>query len=116
MTILQVVERERAALRRLHLAAGVAVGVAATVTIVALAAILLGGARWMSLPRVVPFVVWTLVVLANGAAWILARRAIAHEASLSQVAATVEREQSLRSGSVRGTMEVAESGSLGRRA
>jgi hypothetical protein len=116
MTIAQLVERERASLRRMHVAAGVAIALAATATIVALASVLLGSARWMSLPRGVPFVVWTLVLVANAAAWILARRTVSRDASLGEVAAAVEREQSLRSGSVRGTMEVAESGSLGRRA
>jgi hypothetical protein len=116
MTIAQLIHRERASLRRLHLAGGIAVALAATAAIVALAMVILGSARWMSLPRVTPFVAWTLVVAANVGAWMLARRAVEREASLGEVAAAVEREQSLRSGSVRGTMEVAQSGSLGRRA
>ena len=116
MTIAQIIDRERASLRRLHVAAGIAVAVAGTMTILALASLLLGGARWMSLPRAVPFVVWTLVVVTIAAAWLLARRVVHRETSVDEVAAALEREQDLRSGSVRGTMEVADSGALGRRA
>jgi hypothetical protein len=116
MTIAQLIHRERASLRRMHVAAGITVALAATLAIVTAATVLLGGARWMALPRGTPFVVWTLVLVANATAWWLARRTLRGEASLAEVAAAVEREQSLRSGSVRGTMEVADSGALGRRA
>jgi hypothetical protein len=116
VTISQIIQRERTSLRRMHVAVGIAVALAATATIVALAAVLLGGARWMSLPRGTPFLVWTVVIGSNVAAWLLARRIVRRETSLGEIAAAVEREQALRSGSVRGTMEVADSGSLGRKA
>jgi hypothetical protein len=116
MTISQIIQRERASLRRTHIAAGVAVALAATATTVAVAAVVLGGSRWMSLPRGTPFLVWMILLASNVAAWLLARRVVRRETSLAEVAAAVEREQTLRSGSVQGTMEVAESGSLGRRA
>jgi hypothetical protein len=116
MSIAELIQRERASLRRLHLAAGVAVALAATATIFALATVVLGGARWMALPRGVPFAVWALIAVANAAAWMLARHALRHRTGVAEVAAAVEREQALRAGSVRGTMEVAESGPLGRRA
>src|SRR5689334_5206869 len=108
MTIAQLVERERSALRRLHVTAGIAVALAATATIVALSSVVLGGARWMSLPRALPFVVWTAVAAANVAALIVSRGKVRRQASLAEVAGAVEREQSLRAGSLRGTMEVAE--------
>src|SRR5688500_15942060 len=116
MTISQHDERERASLRRLHVIACCAVALATTAPIIATAAMFLGGARWMSLPRVAPFVVWAVVIAVNVAAWALTRYVLRRETSVAEDAASVEREQALRSGSVRGTMEVAESGSLGRRA
>jgi len=116
VTIAQIIDRERASLRRMHLAAGIAVALAATASIIVAGAVLLGGARWMALPRAVPSLVWVIIVGINAAAWALTRRVMRRDTSISEVAAAVEREQSLRAGSVRGTMEVADAGSLGQRA
>lgn len=116
MTISQVVERERVTLRGLHLLAGAVMIVAATCALVATAAVLLGGARWLALPRATPIAVWAVVVSANVALLLLTRSVIRRQASLATVAAALEHEQSLRSGSVRGTLEVAATGVLGRRA
>ena len=116
MTILQLVDRERAKLRALYLLGGMALIVAATCTIVALAAILLGGARWLALPRGMPIVVWVVALGANLAALLFTRALVLRQTSIGKVAEEVEREQSLRAGSVRGTLEVAETGALGRRA
>ncbi|HEV8233861.1 MAG TPA: hypothetical protein VGP84_04650, partial [Gemmatimonadaceae bacterium] len=71
MTVLQLVDRERARLRRMHLMAGIALAVGATCLLLAAGASALGGARWMALPRGVPFLVWLLVLAADVAvvAW-----------------------------------------------
>lgn len=116
MTISQLVDRERISLRRLHVLAGVAIGVAATATLIAVGAVVLGGARWLSLPRGTPMIVWAVVLIANVAALLMTRALVRRRTSIGKVAEAVEMEQKLRTGSVRGTMEVAESGALGRRA
>jgi hypothetical protein len=116
VTITQLLERERASLRRMHLVAGAAAALTATATVVLVAAVLLGGSRWMALPRAVPFIAWGVIVVINAIAVIATRRLVSRETSIGEVAAAVEREQSLRSGSVRGTMEVADDGALGQRA
>lgn len=116
MTISQIVERERRALRRMNVLAGLALAAAVTAAIMALAAVSLGDARWMSLPRGLPLAIWAMIVGANVAAWAATRYLMRRETGIGEVAAAMEREQALRSGSLRGTMEVAESGSLGRKA
>ncbi|HTK50062.1 MAG TPA: hypothetical protein VL328_18910, partial [Gemmatimonadaceae bacterium] len=82
MTLHELVERERRHVRRRELIAGA----------------LLGGARWLSLPRVLPFVVWLLIV---AAAVLLARetrRLLRRDATRAQVAHAIEAEQRLRRG------------------
>jgi hypothetical protein len=116
MTIAQLVHREQKALFRVHVAATIAVSFATLAALLAIASVTLGGARWMTLPRVLPFVIWLVIIAAIVAGWMLLLRIFAHEATLAKVSTAVEREQSLRAGSVRGTMEVADSGSLGRKA
>jgi hypothetical protein len=116
MTILELVERERASLRRMHLLAGVGAAVAATCLLLAGGASILGGARWMALPRAVPFLVWLLVLAADVVIVVWTARRLTARATRGVVAAAIEREQALRAGALRGVMEVAESGALGRRA
>jgi hypothetical protein len=116
MTVLELVDRERARLRRLHVLVGVALAIGATCLVLAAGASILGGARWMSLPRPVPFLVWLVLVAADVAVvWWTIRR-LAERATRNSVAAAIEREQSLRAGALRGVIEVADSGALGRRA
>src|SRR5262245_59671727 len=116
MTVLELVDRERARLRRLHVLVGVALAIGATCLVLAIGASLLGGARWMSLPRPVPFLVWLALLAADAAVvWWTIRR-LATRATRNSVAAAIEREQLLRAGALRGVIEVADSGALGRRA
>lgn len=116
MTVHHLVERERARLRAAYVLAGVALAAAVTCGLVSFGVLVLGRARWLALPRVVPFVVWGAVVAADAAiawwTWTRLRRVAAR----SRVAAEIEREQSLRAGSLRGALEVGESGALGRHA
>ena len=116
MTIVELVDRERARLRRLHIALGIAIAVSATAALLVIGASTLGGARWMSLPRPMPFVVWLLVIAADVAIVMWTVRRLNRRTARHTVAAVIEREQAMRAGSVRGAMEVADSGALGRRA
>ena len=116
MTVLDLVDRERARLRRMHLLVGMGLAVGATCLVLALGASALGSARWMTLPRPLPFLVWLLVLAANVAVvWWTARR-LDRRTTRQSVAATIEREQALRAGALRCVLEVADKGALGRRA
>ncbi len=116
MTVVELVERERARLRRLYVLAGAALAIGATCALLAAAASALGGARWIGLPRGTPFLVWLGVVVADAAVVVWTIRRLDRRATRHSVAAAIEREQLLRAGSLRGVIEVAESGALGRRA
>ncbi len=116
MTVLELVDRERARLRRMHVLVGVALAIGATCLVLAVGASALGGSRWMSLPRPVPFLVWVLLLAADAAVVYWTIRRLATRATRGSVAAAIEREQSMRAGALRGVIEVADSGALGRRA
>ena len=61
MTLFDIVERERRGVAR-HLRVASGAWVIAGILVVLLAAtLLLGDSRWLSLPRIAPFVVWALV-------------------------------------------------------
>ena len=114
MSLLDLVERERRALARLLNASGATLVVGAVGVVLALGAIALGSARWLSLPKVMPFVLWIGaigVIIAGARLLRLMRRRMA---TLPGVASQIERERKLRDGSLRGTIEVAGSGALGR--
>ena len=116
MTIVELVERERAGARRLELAAGAALGVALCCGLASAAVLLLGHARWLALPRALPLIVWALLVTGVGAVAFRTRRRLQQRTSRAQIAAAIERERSLRAGALRGAIEVADTGAFGRRA
>jgi len=116
VTVVELVERERSRLRRLYVLAGAALAIGATCALLAAAASALGGARWIGLPRGTPFLVWLGVIIADAAVVVWTIRRLDRRATRHSVAAAIEREQLLRAGSLRGVIEVAESGALGRRA
>src|SRR5688572_20250691 len=116
MTVIELVERERARLRMLDAAAAVALALVATLLIIGTGCWLLGEGRWIVLPRGTPMLVWAALLLANGAVFVWASRRLRRELARPGVAAAIEREQTLRAGAVRGVIEVADSGALGRRA
>lgn len=116
MTVLELVDRERARQRRMHVVAGLALAVGATCLVLALGTYALGSSRWMTLPRAVPFLVWLLVFAADVAIVVWTTRRLDRRTTRNHVAATIEREQSLRAGQLRGAIEVANTGALGRRA
>ena len=116
MTALEFVERERARLRRLHLIAGASLALAITFTVLALGVLLLGNARWIALPRSAPFAVWILIGVLDVGVIVWSWRRLRGDIARGSVAATIEREQSLRAGALRGVLEVADRGALGRHA
>jgi len=116
VTVVELVERERSRLRRLYVLAGAALAIGATCALLAAAASALGGARWIGLPRGTPFLVWLGVIIVDAAVVVWTIRRLDRRATRHSVAAAIEREQLLRAGSLRGVIEVAESGALGRRA
>jgi hypothetical protein len=94
--------------------------VLAVIGVIALALVasawLMADGRWMTLPRAVPIAMWVgAFAAAAGLVWALRKRD-ADVLSLTSLAAAIEREQELRSGSLRGALEVAGTGVLGARA
>src|SRR5437764_4905306 len=116
MTPLEFVERERTRLRRLHLVAGASLAIAITFTALALAVLLLGNARWIALPRSAPFAVWLVIGALDAAVIVWSWRRLRGDVTRGGVAATIEREQTLRAGALRAALEVADRGALGRHA
>ena len=116
MTVVELVDRERARVRRMHVIVGAALAIGATSFVLAAGASALGSARWMALPRPVPFLVWLLVAAADVAVVVWTIRQLARRGTRGSVAAAIEREQTLRAGALRGALEVANTGALGRRA
>src|SRR6185436_1284571 len=62
MTVTDLVDRERGRLSRLIAAAGGAGAIGVAALLLAAGVIVLGRARWIDLPRVVPFIVWLAVI------------------------------------------------------
>ena len=114
MTVIDLVNRERGRLSRLIAATGGAAAIGCAALLLAAGVVALGRARWIDLPRVVPFIVWLAVVIVAVAGIWWTRRRLARDASVNGLAFEVEREQSLRAGALRGALEVASSGTLGR--
>ncbi|HEX5973063.1 MAG TPA: hypothetical protein VFY85_14115 [Gemmatimonadaceae bacterium] len=106
MSVGTLVDRERERLRRAELAAGVLLALGVVALGVGLGAILLGGARWLSLPRGVPVALWLLL---TAALVLVARRTrgrLASEATRVRVARAIEEEQGLRRGQLVGAIEL----------
>ena len=116
MTVVEFVERERARLRWLDAVAAGALALIATFAIVGVGAWALGDARWIGLPRVTPLLVWIVLLGANAAVILWAVRRGRRDLARPSVAAAIEREQTMRAGALRGVIEVADKGALGRRA
>jgi hypothetical protein len=116
MTVIELVDRERARLRRLHVIVGLALAAGATFLLLAAGTSLLGASRWMALPRPLPFLIWLVVAAANVAVVLWTSKRLERRATRLSVAAAIEREQAMRAGAIRAAMEVAHTGALGRRA
>ena len=115
MTVLDLVDRERTRLRVAIVLGGITPAAGVTAVVLALAALALGGGRWIALPRPVPVLAWLVALGVVGVAAWWTIRALQLRASRARVAEAIERERSLRAGSVRGALEVSGAGALGRR-
>lgn len=116
MTVGTLVDRERARLRRAELLAAVLLALGVVALGVGLGAILLGGARWLSLPRGVPFVIWLALAALLGVLAVRTRARLAREATRMRVARAIEDEQGLRRGQLVGAIEMEGRSSLASRA
>ena len=112
MTVRQIIARERSRLRVALVTRGVAIALAIGFVLLAASTIALGGARWITRPSA-PLGAWLLVavVLAVLIAW--SWREGRRRGSASAIAAAIERERTMRAGSLRGALEVDSSGPLG---
>ena len=115
-SIAALVEREARRFRALLAAGGASVAVGVAALLLALGAVLFADGRWITLPAALPALLWLLAVLAAAGVAALTWRTLAARGSRSAVAGVIERERALRTGALRGALEVAESGALGRRA
>jgi hypothetical protein len=115
MTVIQLVDRERARLRAAMTLIGVGLALAIAAAVLAVATLVFGEARWIALPRPLPVVAWAVVAaLLAGAAW-RTLQVLRLRASRAAVATEIEQERALRRGSLRGAIEVADANTLGRR-
>jgi hypothetical protein len=116
MTVGKLVDRERRDLQRSELLAGALLGAGGVALGVGLGAILLGGSRWLALPRGVPLAIW--FVLAGLLGWLAlrTRRRLLHEAGRMRIARAIEDEHGLRRGQLVGAMEMEGRGALASRA
>lgn len=115
MTVIELVARERSRLGRVVALWGGAVGVAAVAVVLALGALALGGGRWMALPAVLPFVAWVVAIAALGGLIVITARQLRRDTATTRIATAIEHERRLRSGALRGALEVGDTGALGRR-
>ncbi len=108
-----IVRDERSALLRLARETRLATVVLPVLGLAALGVAVLGGGRWLVLPRITPFVVWGGVIGAAVWQWRARRSADDRVTSPDAVAEAIEAEQRLRRGEIRVAREVADSGPLG---
>ena len=116
MTVVELVERERSRLRTVDIAATIGIAVVVTLAVIGAGAWLLGESRWIALPRVTPLVVWGVLAATNALVLWWALKRLRGDLARPSVAAAIEREQTLRAGSLRGVIEVSDSSSIARRA
>jgi hypothetical protein len=115
VTVHELVERERGRLARATTARGGALATASVALVLAAAIALLGDARWLDLPPLIPFIVWALAIGAAAAGIVLTVAWLRRYATRVAVARTIERERALRAGALQGALEVEHTGALGRR-
>ncbi|HEY2850317.1 MAG TPA: hypothetical protein VGI97_10590, partial [Gemmatimonadaceae bacterium] len=106
MSVFDLIARERSRVAALVRAGTWTRALTVLVAALTLGALLLGGSRWIELPRVVPFVVWIAAI--GGAAYLVRRggAALRRVATSEAIADEIEREQKMRRGAVRGIVEL----------
>jgi len=115
VTLRQLVARERFRLVAAMSARGVAFSLAAAALLAGLAAFWLGDARWISEPAA-PAIAWVTVIVAIGVPLVWTMVRVRRAATPTKIAHAIERERSLRDGSLRGALEVEGTGAFGKRA
>jgi len=115
MTVERLVRRERTRLRSVLAARGAGAAVAVVALVLAAAVLALGGARWIAWPAV-PLVVWGVALVLVVTALIWTQRAMHRDTATARVAREIERDRALRSGALRGALEVSGGGALAQRA
>lgn len=116
MTIGALVERERRRLFATEVITGLLLGIGATGVLLGVGAMVLGHARWLVLPRALPFVVWLLVAGAVAALVVRTGRRLGGRGSARDVALAIEQEQGMRRGLLVGALELEGQGGLAARA
>jgi hypothetical protein len=116
VTIGALVDRERRHVRRQELLAAALIAAGAVALVIGLGAMLLGDARWLALPRVVPFAVWLILGIALVALAYRTRRRLRRGATRTEVARAIEGEQGMRRGLLVGAIELEGRGALAQRA
>ena len=112
MNVLELVAREtRRALRSARIVGTVLPFVMAGALLTA-GAIWLARGRWMSLPPVLPFLIWGVALVLMVVAGHRIRRRLAERSSSASVAHAIEEEQQLRRGALTGLLEVAPQGGV----
>ena len=116
MTLHELVEQERRHIWRRELLASALLVAAVVAVIITFGAGMLGGSRWLTLPRVLPFAVWLVVLAAVGVLAWRTRSRLRRDATRAQVAHAIESEQRLRKGVLLGALELEGKGALAARA
>ncbi|MBL8984411.1 MAG: hypothetical protein JNL26_19655, partial [Gemmatimonadetes bacterium] len=110
MTLTDIIDRERRGVARHLTAASTAWVLTAVLVVLAAAALTMADGRWLALPRPIPFLAWGLAIGVASLAWRRLRARADVESTVARVAKTVEVERSLRAGSLRGALEVQDTG------
>ena len=108
-----IVRDERSALLSLVRQTRLASAALSVIGTAALGVIVLGGGRWLALPRLTPFVFWAGAIGVASWLWNRRRDAESRTTTPDAVAEAIEDEQQLRRGAIRVASEVADSGPLG---
>lgn len=116
MTVGHLVDRERRGVQRAEVLAGVLLAAGAVALGVGLGAILLGGARWLALPRGVPLAIWFVLAGLLASLAMRTRRRLSREATPMRIARAIEDEQGMRRGQLVGAIELEGRGALASRA
>ncbi|HEX6600846.1 MAG TPA: hypothetical protein VF034_16145 [Gemmatimonadaceae bacterium] len=116
MSVGTLVDRERARLRRAELAAGALLALGVVALGIGFGAIVLGGARWLALPRAVPLALWFILAGALVGVALRTRARLAREATRLRVARAIEDEQGLRRGQLVSVIELEGRSALASRA
>jgi len=108
-----IVRDERTALLRLSRDTRIATVALPILVAGAVGIALLGGGRWLALPRITPFLIWIAAIAGAAWVWRLRRAVDAHRTTPDAVAEAIEHEQQMRRGTIRVATEAADSGPLG---